>query len=133
MEPIKIQIEIGLNEGTRKLALLCLETFLQVETTNMANGGVNPNPATVLANLQAEVANNTTIEGSISTLIDNLVQEAAAAAPGNLALANVLGTLQANDANLAALVLANTPVASPAPVIPPPATPAGPPPRIIKS
>lgn len=77
--------------------------------------------------LTAEVANNTTVDGSaltliqsIPTLIQNAVNTALAngATPAQLAALQTLVTsLQANDTGLAAAVTANTPVA--APVAPP--------------
>jgi flagellar basal body P-ring protein FlgI len=72
----------------------------------------------VLDDLEAEVATNTTVEGSVATLIANLVAELQAAATDPARLTAILDTLKANDARLAALVVANTP-APPVPVPPP--------------
>jgi hypothetical protein len=90
--------------------------------------------AQVLANLQAEVANNTTVESSaltlvqaIPTMIQNAVTQALAegATGQQLSSFNTLITqLQQNDTNLAAAVTVNTPAAATASSVPIP-TPVG--------
>ena len=64
--------------------------------------------------LQAEVANNTTVEQSAITLIQGLGAAITAAGTDPAALASLVSTLQANDTALAAAITANTP-AAPAP------------------
>lgn len=108
-----IRIEFGFDEVTAKLARRYLDILSREHGVHM--------PPDVLSELEAEVANGTTVEGSVATLIGNLAAQAAAAAPDNARLQTVLATMQANDARLAALVVSNTPIASPAPVIPAPA------------
>jgi hypothetical protein len=66
-----------------------------------------------LTALQTEVANNTTVEQSAITLINGLAAQITAAGTDPVALGNLVTTLQANDAALAAAVAANT-VAAPA-------------------
>lgn len=78
---------------------------------------------TQIAQLTAQVANDTTVEGSaitllnsIPTLIQNAINTALAngATPAELSeLSGLSSTLTANAANLAAAVTANTPVAAP--------------------
>src|ERR1017187_5951887 len=76
----------------------------------------------VLDDIEAEVAANTTVEGSIETLVNNIV-EASGNNPARMSA--VLATLQANDTRLAKLVTTNTTAATPGPVPPPaPAAPA---------
>lgn len=62
-------------------------------------------------NLQAEVANNTTVESSAIALIKGLASQISAAGTDPAALAAIVTQLQANDAALAAAVSANTPAA----------------------
>jgi hypothetical protein len=65
-----------------------------------------------LTSLTAEVANNTTVDGSIVTLINNLATQIAAIpstdAATQTALTALVTTLQTNDAAIAAAVVANT-------------------------
>ena len=70
-----------------------------------------------LANLQAAVANETTVDQSVLTLLTTLAAEIAAASPtgDNPAIDSVVATMTANAAALSAAVTANTPA--------PPATP----------
>lgn len=70
-----------------------------------------------LANLQAAVANETTVNQSVLTLLTTLAAELAAASPtgDNPAIDAVVSTMQANAAALSQAVQANTP--------PPPAGP----------
>ena len=110
-----MRIEIGLDAATLKLATRVVELLGQLEGTM----------ADILTQLETEVANNTTVDGSIVTLIGNIAATVAAAAPNNARVAAVLATLTANDQRMAALVTVNTPIASPAPVIPPPVVPSG--------
>jgi hypothetical protein len=64
-----------------------------------------------LANLQAAVANETTVDQSVLTLLTTLAQELAAASPtgDNPAIDAVVATMTANAASLSAAVAANTP------------------------
>lgn len=71
-----------------------------------------------LTALQAEVANNTTVEQSAITLINGLAAQITAAGTDPVALAGIVTQLQDNDAKLAAAITANT--ATPPP--PPPGT-----------
>jgi len=70
-----------------------------------------------LTALTAEVANNTTVDGSIVTLLDNIVTQLQAIEAGSgdaatqTALNALVATLQNNDAGIAAAVVANTPAA----------------------
>lgn len=59
--------------------------------------------------LQAEVANNTSVENSAILLIQGLAAQIAAAGTDPAALAAIVTSLQTNDAALAAAVAANTP------------------------
>lgn len=72
-----------------------------------------------LANLQAAVAAETTIDQSVLTLLTTLSAEIQAASPtgDNPAIDAVVATMQANAATLSAAVTANTPAppAAPAP------------------
>ena len=70
-----------------------------------------------LANLQAAVANETTVDQSVLTLLTTLAAEIAAASPtgDNPAIDSVVATMTANAAALSAAVTANPPA--------PPATP----------
>jgi hypothetical protein len=65
--------------------------------------------------LQAEVANNTTVEGSAVTLIQQIAAEIASAGTDQATLDALVASLKANDTALAAAVVANTPAAPPAP------------------
>jgi hypothetical protein len=76
----------------------------------------------VLDDIEAEVANSTTVEQSVETLIANLVTTIQNSDPNNARLATVLATLQANDTRLAQLVTQNTPVQAPS--VEPPTPPA---------
>lgn len=67
--------------------------------------------ATDLDTLTAEVTNNTSVEQSAITLIQNIATELAAAGTDPVALAALVTKLQTNDAALAAAVTANTPAA----------------------
>lgn len=67
-----------------------------------------------LANLQAEVAKNTSISGSIVALVNNIAAQLKAIPPSTdpttqAAIDAAVATLQANDAAIAAAVTANTP------------------------
>jgi hypothetical protein len=64
-----------------------------------------------IANLQAAVAAETTIDQSVLTLLTTLAAQIAAASPtgDNPAIDAVVSTMQANAATLAAAVTANTP------------------------
>lgn len=106
-----LRIEFGLDAATLKLANAVLPLLQQLMELGMVD---------LLTQLEAEVGNNTTLEGSIETLVGNFVAAAQAASPNNPRLQGLLDTMKANDSRLAALVIANTPVASPAPVIPDP-------------
>jgi C4-dicarboxylate transporter len=70
-----------------------------------------------LTALTAEVANNTTVDGSIVTLLDNIVTQLQAIEAGSgdaatqTALNALVATLQNNDSGIAAAVVANTPAA----------------------
>lgn len=70
------------------------------------------NSSKMFENLQAEVANNTTVESSAIALIKGLAAQITAAGTDPAALAAIVSTLQANDTALAAAVAANT-VAAP--------------------
>ena len=67
-----------------------------------------------LTALTAEVTNNTTVDGSIITLLDNIVTQLQAIEAGSgdaatqTALNALMATLQNNDASIAAAVVANT-------------------------
>lgn len=77
----------------------------------------------VLDDLESEVGTNTTVTGSVTTLIANITAQCSAAGSDTTRLAGVLATLEANDERLAALVAQNTP----APQVPvPPPTPVNP-------
>jgi C4-dicarboxylate transporter len=71
-----------------------------------------------LTALTTEVANNTTVDGSIVTLLDNIVTQLQAIEAGSgdaatqTALNALVTTLQNNDVGIAAAVVANTPAAS---------------------
>ena len=71
-----------------------------------------------LTALTAEVANNTTVDGSIIQLLANVEAQLAAIAAGTgdattqTALNALVATLQQNDAAIAASVTANTPAAT---------------------
>jgi hypothetical protein len=105
-----VRIELGFDGETLGLLKRLVSLVEQVEGTLMD----------VLTALEANVAADTTLDGSLATFISNLSAQATAAAPNNARLANVLATAQANSARVAALIVSNTPVASPNPVIPPP-------------
>lgn len=109
------RIEFGLDKDTAALARRALDVLerAQEEHRHMDD---------ILSALEKEVANNTTVEGSTETLINNLAALATQAAPNNARLKAVMDTLTANDGRLAALVLANTGLISPSD-IPPPAPP----------
>lgn len=64
-----------------------------------------------LTALQAEVANNTTVETSAVTLLQGLKAALDAAGTDPVALKALSDTLGANDTALAAAVAANTPAA----------------------
>ena len=73
-----------------------------------------------LTAITAEVANNTTVGGSVLTLVQNLVATIAAIPPSSdpvtqAALDALTATLTGNDTAIAASVVANTPAAPPAP------------------
>ena len=67
--------------------------------------------ASDLDSLTAEVTNNTSVEQSAITLIQNLAAAITAAGTDPVALASLVSQLQTNDAALAAAVTANTPAA----------------------
>ena len=67
-----------------------------------------------LAALQAQVAQNTTIEASAVTLIQGLAAQIAAAAGNPAALTQLTTNLNASAQALAAAITANTPAAPPA-------------------
>lgn len=70
-----------------------------------------------LSELQAEVANNTSVETSVVSLIHGLADQIAQAGTDQAAVDALVGTLKANDAALANAVAANvTPAPAPAPV-----------------
>jgi predicted chitinase len=69
---------------------------------------------TALAALQAQVAQNTTIEASAVTLIQGLAAQIAAAGTDSAALAALTTNLNASATALAAAITANTPAAPPA-------------------
>ena len=76
--------------------------------------------------LTAEVANNSTVTGSVVTLLQQLAAQISAIPPSSdpvtqAALDALVGTLAGNDTTIANAVVANTPVATP-PVTPPPAS-----------
>lgn len=64
-----------------------------------------------LTGLTAEVARNTTVEGSALALIQGFAAQLAAAGTDPVKLQALQDTLKANDDSLAAAVAANTPVA----------------------
>jgi hypothetical protein len=71
-----------------------------------------------LTTLTAEVAKNTTVEGSVVTLLAQLTQIIKAAPPSSdpttqAVLDQLATTLGSNDTAIAAAVVANTPVATP--------------------
>lgn len=70
-----------------------------------------------LADIQSAVANETTVEQSVITLLGQLSQELQAALAANdpAAMQSVVDQINANAANLAAAVQANTPAAPPSP------------------
>jgi len=72
-----------------------------------------------LSKLTAEVANNTTVDGSIEQLVLNLAAQIATLSSGDPALQAqidaLVATLTTNDTAIAAAVTANTPAAKPAP------------------
>lgn len=70
-----------------------------------------------LADLQAEVAQNTTIEESAVTLIQGLAAQIAAAGTDPAALAALTASLKQSAADLSAAIAANTPQAPPAPTV----------------
>lgn len=116
---MRFQLEIGLNKDTIALANRALDLLERVERERHHMDDI-------LTQLEAEVGNNTTLDGpngSVVQLINNLAALATQAAPNNARLTAIMNTLTANDQRLAALVVANTPIASPNPVIPPPAPP----------
>lgn len=70
-----------------------------------------------ITKLTAEVANNTTVTGSVVTLIQKLAAEIAAIPPSTdpttqAALDALTATLTQNDATIASAVTANTPASS---------------------
>lgn len=73
--------------------------------------GKESSMGTQLDALTAEVTNNTSVEQSAITLIQNIATELAAAGTDPVALAALVTKLQTNDAALAAAVTANTPAA----------------------
>jgi hypothetical protein len=69
-----------------------------------------------LTGITAEVANNTTVDGSILQVVQNLAALIAAIPPSTdpatqAALDALVATLTSNDASIAASVVANTPAA----------------------
>lgn len=68
-----------------------------------------------LDDLTAEVARQTTVEKSALALIQGFAGQLAAAGTDPVKLAELSATLKANDDELAAAVLANTPAGAPAP------------------
>jgi hypothetical protein len=96
-----------------------IDKLIKQETKNMAT----------LDNLVAEVANQTSVDASVLTLIGGLVTQLQAlanqATVDPAALQALVTSLKANDDKLALAVVANTPtVAAPAPVAPVVAPPA---------
>ena len=81
-----------------------------------------------LAALTTAVANETTVDESVETLLVNLSAQIAAVSPAgdNPAIDALVLTMQTNATSLAEAVKANTPAAPPAPAPPvaPPAAPA---------
>jgi hypothetical protein len=69
----------------------------------------------ILDDIEAEVQESTSVEGSIEALISNLVDAAEANKTDPVRLQAVLDTLRANDGRLAKLVTDNTPAATPGP------------------
>jgi hypothetical protein len=70
--------------------------------------------------LSAAVANNSTIEGSVVTLLQQLASQIAAIPPSNdpatqASLDALVATLSQNDTTLASAVVANTPAVTPPP------------------
>ena len=72
--------------------------------------------------LTAEVANDTTVEASVLTLINGLAAQIAANTVNPVALQALVTQLQTNDAAIAAAVVANTPATPVAPPAPAPAS-----------
>lgn len=75
------------------------------------------NMALDLTKLQAEITNNTTVTGSVVTLVQKLAAEIAAIPPSTdpttqAALDALTATLTANDGTIAAAVTANTSTAT---------------------
>lgn len=66
-----------------------------------------------LTALQAEVDRNTSVEKSALLLIQGIAAQLQAAGTDPAKLATLLGQLKANDDELAAAVVANTPAAAP--------------------
>jgi hypothetical protein len=104
-----VRVEIGLDTATLAFGEKVLAALRQFMELSMVD---------ILSQIEKEVGNNTSIESSIEQLVANFALAAQNAAPNNPRLQAVLDTMTANDARLAALVVANTPVASPNPVIP---------------
>jgi hypothetical protein len=100
------RIEVCLNLINHKLDLLLVQQ----------QKGLDKMAVDITA-LTAEVANNTTVDGSIEQLLTNLAAQLAALAAGTgdaatqTALNSLVTTLQQNDAAIAASVTANTPAA----------------------
>lgn len=61
-----------------------------------------------LSTLSADVANETTVDQSVVTLIGNLAAQITAAGTDPVALKALTDTMEANAANLASVVSANT-------------------------
>jgi hypothetical protein len=82
-------------------AVVALESLAKTENKIMA----------VLDDLEAEVANQTTVEASVEALLANLATAIQNAGPDQARLQAVLDTIKTNDSKLAAAVAANTPAA----------------------
>jgi hypothetical protein len=72
-----------------------------------------------LTQITAQVAANTSVEGSAATLIQGLAAQIAAAGTDPVALAALVSQLNTSETALAAAVAANTPAAPPAPTAAP--------------
>ena len=92
-------------ESNRKILLEIRERLIRMEGRQMAS-------ATALANLQAQVAQNTTVEASAVTLIQGLAAQITAAGTDPAALSALTSSLNTSATALAAAIAANTPAAT---------------------
>jgi hypothetical protein len=108
--------EIQLFVDTSALEALITNGFARIETLLLGLGIQMGTAAAALSALQAQVATNTTVEGSAVVLIQGIAaQLAAMAAQGTVdpaALTALAAALGASATPLAAAVTANTPAAA---------------------